>query len=77
MRNKLSEIILYCIALIITLTLSYEFYQQRQMMIKGTQFSQQASAYFCERIKRLESVSYGFQDSKLPSGPCEIEEEQK
>ena len=44
----------------------------KAFMAVGARFTAQDGQKLCERIVRLEAVSYGFRDSHLPPLPCEF-----
>ena len=69
-KQIIKEILPYLYGIILFSMISFQFYHYNAFISKGPRFTAYDGQELCERVKRLESESYGFKDSNLPQLPC-------
>lgn len=69
-RQAIKEILPYLFGVILMFMIAYQLIQDSQFIKKGPRFTAYDGQELCERVKRLESESYGFKDSNLQQLPC-------
>jgi hypothetical protein len=71
MRDKVNQILPYLFLVFMILWVTVEAVRFQGFMKQGPRFTAYDGQELCERVKRLESVSYGFRDSSFPQLDCQ------
>lgn len=70
MNKIIFSVLYYVIGITIILIFTYQMWETKMFRDEGPRFTGDKGQELCERIKKLEKHSYGFQNSGLPILDC-------